>query len=47
MTRHIADIHTAAAALGLQGTPTFFINGKASAGIDPREVGQLIQAAKR
>lgn len=47
MTRHVADIHTAAAALGLQGTPTFFINGKASPGIDPREVGALIEAAKK
>ncbi|MFC5371139.1 DsbA family protein [Brevundimonas faecalis] len=47
MTRHVADIHTTAATLGLQGTPTFFINGKASPGIDPREVGALIEAAKR
>ncbi len=47
MTRHVTDIHTAAAALGLQGTPTFFINGVASPGIDPREVGALIEAAKK
>lgn len=47
MTRHVTDIHTVAAALGLQGTPTFFINGKASPGIDPREVGALIEAAKK
>jgi protein-disulfide isomerase len=47
MTRHIADIHTTAAALRLQGTPTFFVNGKASAGIDPAEIGKLIEAAKR
>ena len=46
-TRHIADIHTIAAALRLQGTPTFFVNGKASPGIDPAEIGKLIEAAKR
>ena len=47
MTRHIADIHTTAAALRLRGTPTFFVNGKASPGIDPAEIGKLIEAAKR
>ena len=46
-TRHIADIHTTAAALRLRGTPTFFVNGKASPGIDPTEIGKLIEAAKR
>ena len=46
-TRHIADIHTTAAALRLHGTPTFFVNGKASPGIDPAEIGKLIEAAKR
>jgi len=46
-TRHIADIHTTAAALRLRGTPTFFVNGKASPGIDPAEIGKLIKAAKR
>ena len=46
-TRHIADIHTTAAALSLQGTPTFFVNGQASASIDPAEIGKLIEAAKR
>lgn len=46
-TRHIADIHTTAAALRLQGTPTFLVNGKASASIDPAEIGRLIEAAKR
>ncbi|WP_295167973.1 thioredoxin domain-containing protein [uncultured Brevundimonas sp.] len=46
-TRHIADIHTTAAALRLRGTPTFFVNGKASPGIDPAEIGNLIEAAKR
>ena len=47
MTRHVTDIHTVAATLGLQGTPTFFINGKASPGIDPREIAKLIEEAKR
>lgn len=46
-TRHVADIHTTAAALRLRGTPTFFVNGKASPGIDPAEIGKLIEAAKR
>ncbi|MFN3879082.1 MAG: thioredoxin domain-containing protein [Brevundimonas sp.] len=46
-TRHIADIHTTAAALRLRGTPTFFINGKASPGIDPAEIAKLIEAAKQ
>jgi protein-disulfide isomerase len=46
-TRHIADIHTTAAALRLRGTPTFFVNGKASPGIDPAEIAKLIEAAKR
>ncbi|MBU4239694.1 MAG: thioredoxin domain-containing protein [Alphaproteobacteria bacterium] len=46
-TRHIADIHTAAAALKLQGTPTFFVNGKAAASIDPAEIARMIEAAKR
>lgn len=46
-TRHIADIHTTAAALRLQGTPTFFVNGKAAASIDPAEIGKMIEAAKK
>ena len=44
--RHIADIHTAGMALQLRGTPTFFVNGKTSASIDPAEVERMIQAAK-
>lgn len=47
MTRHVTDIHTVAATLGLQGTPTFFVNGKASASIEPGEIAKLIEAAKR
>lgn len=45
-TRHIADIHTAAEGLQLTGTPTFIINGKASASIAPDDVAAAIAAAK-
>lgn len=45
-TRHIADIHTAAEGLQLTGTPTFIINGKASASISPADVAAAIAAAK-
>lgn len=45
-TRHLTDIHTTAGALHLVGTPTFFINGKTTATIDPAEVGRMIEAAK-
>ncbi|MBN8528854.1 MAG: thioredoxin domain-containing protein [Caulobacterales bacterium] len=45
-TRHLTDIHTTASALHLVGTPTFFINGKTTATIDPAEVGRMIEAAK-
>lgn len=47
MTRHITDIHATAGALGLQGTPTFFINGKASPSIAPPDIARAIAAAKR
>ena len=46
-TRHIADIHTTAAALKLQGTPTFFVNGKAAPSIDPAEIAEMIEGTKR
>lgn len=46
MTRHVADIHTAAATMGLRGTPTFFINGKAAPNIDPAFVAKMIADAK-
>ena len=45
-TRHIADIHTTAAAFKLTGTPTFLINGKTTASIAPEEVARAIAAAK-
>lgn len=44
--RHLADVHTSAAALKLQGTPTFFVNGVASASIDPADIARAIEAAK-
>ncbi len=44
--QHLADIHTVAATLRLHGTPTFFVNGKVSAGIDPRDIARQIEAAK-
>jgi len=47
MNRHIADIHTTGATLGLIGTPTFLINGKTTASIAPAEVLAAIEAAKR
>ena len=45
-SRHIADIHTTAATFHLTGTPTFLINGKATASIAPAEVLKAIEAAK-
>lgn len=45
-TRHIANVHTSAAAMGLRGTPTFFVNGKASPNIDPSYVAEMIAQAK-
>lgn len=45
-TRHIADIHTTAAAFKLTGTPTFLINGKTTSSIAPEEVARAIEAAK-
>ena len=44
--RHITDIHTIGTALRLRGTPTFFVNGKTSASIDPAEVEKMIEAAQ-
>lgn len=46
IARHITDIHTTGVALGLRGTPTFFVNGKASASIDPADVEQMIKSAQ-
>ena len=46
MSRHLADIHTTGATLGLVGTPTFLINGKTTSSIAPAEVLAAIEAAK-
>jgi len=45
-SRILADVHTGAAALGLQGTPTFFINGRMTASNDPATLDGAIRAAK-
>ncbi|WP_396593123.1 thioredoxin domain-containing protein [Brevundimonas sp. R86498] len=44
--RQLADIHTIGATLGLVGTPTFLINGRTTASINPQEVQAAITAAK-
>ncbi len=46
IARHLADIQMSAAGLGLRGTPTFFINGRASASIQPSDIDRAIRAAK-
>lgn len=43
----LADIQTAGQTLGLVGTPTFLINGRTTASINPVEVSAAIEAAKR
>jgi protein-disulfide isomerase len=45
-SRILADVHTGAATLGLQGTPTFFINGRLTASNDPAMLDRAIRAAK-
>ena len=46
IARHLADIQLSAAGLGLQGTPTFFVNGRAAASIQPSDIDRAIRAAK-
>ena len=46
IARHLADIQTSAMALGLVGTPTFFVNGKASESIQPAALDREIREAK-
>lgn len=46
IARHLADIQLSAAGLGLQGTPTFFVNGQATASIQPADLDRAIRAAK-
>lgn len=45
-SRLLAEIHTGAAAVGLQGTPTFFINGRMTATNNPADLDRAIRAAK-
>ena len=44
--RHLANVQTSASGLGLLGTPTFFINGKASPSIQPADIDRAIRTAK-
>jgi len=46
LARHMADMQTSAMALGLVGTPTFFVNGKASESIQPAALERAIREAK-
>ncbi|MDP3801241.1 DsbA family protein [Brevundimonas sp.] len=46
VARHLADIQLSAANLGLQGTPTFFVNGRATASIQPADIDRAIRTAK-
>lgn len=46
IARHMADMQTSAMALGLVGTPTFFVNGKASESIQPAALDRAIREAK-
>ncbi len=43
---HIQAVESQAAALGLQGTPTFFVAGRVVESNDPAELNRLIEAAK-
>lgn len=46
IARHLADMQTSATALGLVGTPTFFVNGKATESIQPAALDRAIREAK-
>jgi protein-disulfide isomerase len=46
IARHLADIQLSAMGLGLQGTPTFFVNGRATTSIQPADLDRAIRAAK-
>jgi protein-disulfide isomerase len=46
-SRLLADVHTGAAAMELEGTPTFFINGKVTTSNNPADLARLIAEAKR
>ncbi|WP_162998059.1 thioredoxin domain-containing protein [Brevundimonas lutea] len=44
--RHVQELQAAAATVGLQGTPTFFVDGRVSETNDPAALEQAIVAAK-
>lgn len=46
-SRLLADVHTGAATMGLEGTPTFFINGKVTGSNNPADLARMIAEAKR
>ncbi len=46
LARHMADMQTSAMAMGLVGTPTFFVNGKAMESIEPAALERAIREAK-
>ncbi len=46
ISRTLADVQAGAGAAGMDGTPTFFINGKASPSNDPAAIAQAIAAAR-
>lgn len=46
LARHMADMQTSAMAMGLAGTPTFFVNGRAMESIEPAALDRAIRAAK-
>lgn len=46
VARHMADMQTQAMALGLVGTPTFFVNGQAAESIQPAVLERMIRDAK-
>jgi protein-disulfide isomerase len=46
-SRLLADVHTGAASMGLEGTPTFFINGKVTGSNNPADLARMITEAKR
>lgn len=46
MAQRLADTETAGLTLGLVGTPSFFVNGRMTANIEPATVEQAIAAAK-
>ena len=46
VARHLTEIQAAAQTLGLVGTPTFFINGRASPSIQPADIDRAIREAK-